>query len=1165
MFMPFQNLISADVSQRDNSPHYKAADYAGRLRKCLLSVKSELTKLSPNEVRPNLDRLVTTLENALMLATDLVRKCMKPELSAMLRGGLQRMCTIATQLHIHNTKRDRSAYHPLNKVRRLLTVGRRLASLLHVEVETLTTEKTTLGLDSDDETDEEEEIDEDVDDSSKSSTSLTLAVQSGSTPTQTGFSSSQSTTPQLSPTHSSPQSSTNHLSTAGTSSSCQSSPHGTNLQDNETEMDINKSTSAHWTPSLKCKFFLKHPTLVFKGLTVEHVLNLGKALSAERQSTTKSTDKQDKKVQDNPLIYENTCRDLQSALESITDETNQQSSMDTHSSSHQSCSTSDTQSSSVHCPDTSNGSQTTDQSTDSVSMPPAQETLPSMTSGLSTVQSSTAQVSSSCESSGSNHLTTQAEMDTNTTSTTSSESHWKPSLNSKFFLKPAKIIFKGMTVELALNLGRALAIDKQSAANSTNKEEDKKVKPSPLNYETISRDLNDALPLVATQSNQVATHFSSDQSPTAITSSNTQSTSSHSTNTVCQPIDQSTSTGSTSPAPLTKAEANKTTSTINVSSHWKPSLKVPFFLKPPTFIFKGLTTENMQSLASVLAAEKQATTDNDSTTKTHSNHPGVSDYVTTCRDLHNALPSTSAETSQLLEEMAPLPNIREEKKQALTQLATKLKQFVTRVQHEVKKLSPKDVHPNVDHFKTALNNTLSFITTILRNHLKTEFTETLKEDLQNLSSNAKKLSVPNSKQDHSSARGLRRARHMLDTAVHMATLLHTKVEELIPTKEVASAFSEQAQSSTSVLTETKEPDGKTRMVVKIAFQDFIAKSSQGKSKGTKTSTPPPTDDSDDAQGSDHWRPSMNKPFFLKKPTLVYKELTEENLQNLANILSSQEQRRCQEMDKTSSQNQACEDMENKASQIQSPTHKETEQGKEQDCSKEHGVTRKRKLSMLCSRNSILDDVIDVGLVKRRHVSTKEKSSLSTSQTLKSTKKSCIFKPPKSRPSRLLHMKCSPSKRANEIVAEMTAMELAKLDIGCKPPSKLKDVKPALSKSTCTSPTPTVPAGVPYNKVAGTLSNKCAHQLARHTEEKPKGSCSGKASKTSRVILTATRRLSPSASPQEAYNKPDFIIETGLLIGAEVCVLPAEVEDHDQDTEPEDVWVTLGKVTRYFND
>ena len=266
--LPFQNL---DISQRDNSPHYKAAGYAGRLRKCLLSVKSELTKLSPNEVRPNLDRLVTTLENALMLATDLVRKCMKPELSATLRGGLQRMCTIATQLHIHNTKRDRSAYHPLNKVRRLLTVGRRLASLLHVEVETLTTEKTTLKLDSDDDdTDEEEEINEDETDSSKSSTSLTYAVKSGSTPTQTGLLSSQSTTPQLSPTHSSPQSSTNHLSTAGTSSSCQSSPHGTDLQDNETEMDTNKSTSAHWKPSLKCKFFLKLPKLVFKGLTVEH-------------------------------------------------------------------------------------------------------------------------------------------------------------------------------------------------------------------------------------------------------------------------------------------------------------------------------------------------------------------------------------------------------------------------------------------------------------------------------------------------------------------------------------------------------------------------------------------------------------------------------------------------------------------------------------------------------------------------------------------------------------------------------------------------------------------------------------------------------------------------------------------------------------------------------
>ena len=189
----------------NDTPKPTSAQLANKLKQLLVRAQCEANRLSHKEVRPNLHRLWSSLDNSLSLAMDLVcRKRLKSELAEILKEDLQMMCAIAVKLHVPNGKREKAAYCGLSRVRRQLNTAASLATHLHTQMQN----------------------------------EATHVCKPGDIP-------------------------------------CVEEDHKTNI--------TNMNGSTYWKPSLNTSFFLKPSTLVSKPLTEKQEQSLAEALAIGEQ------------------------------------------------------------------------------------------------------------------------------------------------------------------------------------------------------------------------------------------------------------------------------------------------------------------------------------------------------------------------------------------------------------------------------------------------------------------------------------------------------------------------------------------------------------------------------------------------------------------------------------------------------------------------------------------------------------------------------------------------------------------------------------------------------------------------------------------------------------------------------------------------------------------
>lgn len=308
------------------------------------------------------------------------------------------------------------------------------------------------------------------------------------------------------------------------------------------------------------------------------------------------------------------------------------------------------------------------------------------------------------------------------------------------------------------------------------------------------------------------------------------------------------------------------------------------------------------------------------------------------------------------------------------------------------------------------------------------------------------------------------------------------------------------------------------LVVCIAFKDFMngkALTSLGQNIKSMNSCTLPLETSDNNPKSDYWKPTLNKIFFLKTPTLNYREMAEDDKQRLYNLLSSAQ-------NSQSRQTTTKEDSPLSVAEKHKEMHKDT-------------VKPQVENSETLSRRSVLktDDAIDFELIKKQ-------SCLPRKDKIKKTVR---FKLPKSRPAQVLQMKQmkrSLPRKGSELMDAVAKMKNDDVK------SKLKTLKDKVTNKSLVEDSLKDTYTLKDEKVVKAMESSSSH----------------KDSKSSRKILTPVRRLTaktiPTVSPDEIYINAEFISEEGgLLIGAEVDVWsPSD----DSDVALDNILrITLGKV------
>ena len=340
-----------------------------------------------------------------------------------------------------------------------------------------------------------------------------------------------------------------------------------------------------------------------------------------------------------------------------------------------------------------------------------------------------------------------------------------------------------------------------------------------------------------------------------------------------------------------------TSSTPNVSTHWKPSLNCPFFLKPSTLTFKGMTAECAQSLAAALAKQNQSLRNNaDNIVSKQPAHKV--NYGATCRDLKNALQSVTVQpnksaskepASKPVCKETPKPVVSGDDKHVLLIMAIKIKNRLTRVQSDSSKLSSSVEAQSLDMLKQSLDSVKQLVEDIISKPVSTKMTGMLKSNLQSTLTLVNKLHDSCSKTDQVGVRVLSRLRCILDMCGRMATNLHVQIEVTLKSSNNQSSKdqlqSKPAHSSSTQAASTDSVNIKCQPAIQTAVSTTHAPSTHVQ---TDKSSNQPMERLSDATTVEttHWKPSMNRKFFLKSPTLVFKGMTKENLQSLAVALAA---------------------------------------------------------------------------------------------------------------------------------------------------------------------------------------------------------------------------------------------------------------------------------------
>ena len=340
-----------------------------------------------------------------------------------------------------------------------------------------------------------------------------------------------------------------------------------------------------------------------------------------------------------------------------------------------------------------------------------------------------------------------------------------------------------------------------------------------------------------------------------------------------------------------------TSSTPNVSTHWKPSLNCPFFLKPSTLTFKGMTAEYAQSLAAALAKQNQSLRNNaDNIVSKQPAHKV--NYGATCRDLKNALqsvtdqPNKSASkepASKPVCKETPKPVVSGDDKHVLLIMAIKIKNRLTRVQSDSSKLSSSVEAQSLDMLKQSLDSVKQLVEDIISKPVSTKMTGMLKSNLQSTLTLVNKLHDSCSKTDQVGVRVLSRLRCILDMCGRMATNLHVQIEVTLKSSNNQSSKdqlqSKPAHSSSTQVASTDSTSIKCPPAIQTAVSTTHVPSTHVQ---TDKSSNQPMERLSDATTVEttHWKPSLNRKFFLKSPTLVFKGMTKENLQSLAVALAA---------------------------------------------------------------------------------------------------------------------------------------------------------------------------------------------------------------------------------------------------------------------------------------
>ena len=114
----------------------QASSFLLQLTKCLSTCRKDVYTLSPNFIKPNVNKLRDAVDNALYVAERIKRVSVKS--AASLKQLTQSAATVARLVHIpdsmHSTA-TKSSYHCLLRIRRFLNLSIRVAAVLHAYTE----------------------------------------------------------------------------------------------------------------------------------------------------------------------------------------------------------------------------------------------------------------------------------------------------------------------------------------------------------------------------------------------------------------------------------------------------------------------------------------------------------------------------------------------------------------------------------------------------------------------------------------------------------------------------------------------------------------------------------------------------------------------------------------------------------------------------------------------------------------------------------------------------------------------------------------------------------------------------------------------------------------------------------------------------------------------
>ena len=112
------------------------ATYMAQLNKCLGTCKREVFSLHPNHVRPDINKLRDAVDNALFMSDRIKRLSIRS--TSYLKTTTQTAANVAHLVyvpnHMHSTA-TRSSYHKLLRIKRLLNLAMRVASVLYANTE----------------------------------------------------------------------------------------------------------------------------------------------------------------------------------------------------------------------------------------------------------------------------------------------------------------------------------------------------------------------------------------------------------------------------------------------------------------------------------------------------------------------------------------------------------------------------------------------------------------------------------------------------------------------------------------------------------------------------------------------------------------------------------------------------------------------------------------------------------------------------------------------------------------------------------------------------------------------------------------------------------------------------------------------------------------------